>query len=164
MAPGADRLRLCGTLAVRSQRLSQCWYCGPGVRTGAGQLSAGECRVLEGWAGPRPLMLRANRCGSGPVHRIPRMTAWFAVSRQPQPTSQGAAVVGCAGGLRQKSAGCADHCITVITVVPSRRPGRVCDRHPARRSHPWRRGRAAHPRHPDGVFLGALAAMQFIRR
>ena len=37
--------------------------------TGAGQLSAGECRVLEAWAGPRPLMLRANRCGSGPVHR-----------------------------------------------------------------------------------------------
>ncbi len=36
--------------------------------TGAGQLSAGECRVLEGWAGKRPLMLRANRCGSGPVH------------------------------------------------------------------------------------------------
>lgn len=37
--------------------------------TGAGQLSVGECRVLEAWAGPRPLMLRANRCGSGPVHR-----------------------------------------------------------------------------------------------
>ena len=37
--------------------------------TGAGQLSAGECRVLAAWAGPRPLMLRANRCGSGPVHR-----------------------------------------------------------------------------------------------
>ena len=36
--------------------------------TGAGQLSAGECRVLEAWAGPRPLMLRASRCGSGPVH------------------------------------------------------------------------------------------------
>ena len=36
--------------------------------TGAGQLSASECRVLESWAGPRPLMLRANRCGSGPVH------------------------------------------------------------------------------------------------
>ena len=36
--------------------------------TGAGQLSAGECRVLEAWASPRPLMLRANRCGSGPVH------------------------------------------------------------------------------------------------
>ena len=36
--------------------------------TGAGQLSAGECRVLEAWDGPRPLMLRANRCGSGPVH------------------------------------------------------------------------------------------------
>ena len=36
--------------------------------TGAGQLSVGECRVLESWAGPRPLILRANRCGSGPVH------------------------------------------------------------------------------------------------
>ena len=36
--------------------------------TGAGQLSVGECRVLEAWDGPRPLMLRANRCGSGPVH------------------------------------------------------------------------------------------------
>ena len=36
--------------------------------TGAGQLSAGECRVLQAWQGPRPLMLRANRCGSGPVH------------------------------------------------------------------------------------------------
>ena len=39
--------------------------------TGAGQLSACECRVLEAWAGPRPLMLRANRCGSGPVHHHP---------------------------------------------------------------------------------------------
>ena len=37
--------------------------------TGAGQLSVGECRLLEAWAGPRPLMLRANRCGSGSVHR-----------------------------------------------------------------------------------------------
>ena len=36
--------------------------------TGAGQLSVGECRVLEAWTGPRPLMLKANRCGSGPVH------------------------------------------------------------------------------------------------
>jgi L-asparaginase len=36
--------------------------------TGAGQLSAGECGVLEAWAGRRPLILRANRCGSGPVH------------------------------------------------------------------------------------------------
>ena len=36
--------------------------------TGAGQLSVGERRALEAWAGPRPLMLRANRCGSGPVH------------------------------------------------------------------------------------------------
>ena len=40
--------------------------------TGAGQLSVGECRVLEAWDGPRPLMLRANRCGSGPVHRSPK--------------------------------------------------------------------------------------------
>ena len=39
--------------------------------TGAGQLSAGECRVLETWTGSRPLMLRANRCGSGPVYRNP---------------------------------------------------------------------------------------------
>ena len=36
--------------------------------TGAGQLSIGERSALEAWAGPRPLMLRANRCGSGPVH------------------------------------------------------------------------------------------------
>ena len=39
--------------------------------TGAGQLSAGECRVLKAWAGPRPLMLRANRCGSGHLHPNP---------------------------------------------------------------------------------------------
>ena len=37
--------------------------------TGAGQLSDGERRALQDWSGPRPLMLRANRCGSGPVHR-----------------------------------------------------------------------------------------------
>jgi len=36
--------------------------------TGAGQLSAAERSVLEAWQGKRPLMLRANRCGSGPVH------------------------------------------------------------------------------------------------
>ena len=36
--------------------------------TGAGQLSAGERSALEAWSGPRPLMLRANRCGLGPVH------------------------------------------------------------------------------------------------
>ena len=36
--------------------------------TGAGQLSVGERSVLEAWRGKRPLMLRANRCGSGPVH------------------------------------------------------------------------------------------------
>ena len=37
--------------------------------TGAGQLSAAERSALEAWQGQRPLMLRANRCGSGPVHR-----------------------------------------------------------------------------------------------
>ena len=36
--------------------------------TGAGQLSARERSALQAWQGPRPLMLRANRCGSGPVH------------------------------------------------------------------------------------------------
>ncbi|QNJ30193.1 asparaginase [Synechococcus sp. A15-24] len=36
--------------------------------TGAGQLSAAERSVLQAWPGKRPLMLRANRCGSGPVH------------------------------------------------------------------------------------------------
>jgi L-asparaginase len=39
--------------------------------TGAGQLSAAERTALEAWPGKRPLMLRANRCGSGPVHRNP---------------------------------------------------------------------------------------------
>jgi len=37
--------------------------------TGAGQLSVFERCALEDWPGPLPLMLRANRCGSGPVHR-----------------------------------------------------------------------------------------------
>ena len=37
--------------------------------TGAGQLSAAERSALEAWPGKPPLMLRANRCGSGPVHR-----------------------------------------------------------------------------------------------
>ena len=36
--------------------------------TGAGQLSAAERSALEAWPGKRSLMLRANRCGSGPVH------------------------------------------------------------------------------------------------
>ena len=36
--------------------------------TGAGQLSVGERSALEAWPGARPLLLRANRCGSGPVH------------------------------------------------------------------------------------------------
>ena len=55
--------------------------------TGAGQLSDGECRVLEAWAGPRPLMLRANRCGSGPVHSDSddqRLGLLFAGSLNPQ--------------------------------------------------------------------------------
>ena len=37
--------------------------------TGAGQLSAVERIALSQWTGPLPLMLRANRCGTGPVHR-----------------------------------------------------------------------------------------------
>ena len=36
--------------------------------TGAGQLSAKERSALEAWNGPLPLMLRSNRCGSGPVY------------------------------------------------------------------------------------------------
>jgi L-asparaginase len=36
--------------------------------TGAGQLSAAERSALEAWPGKRPLMVRANRCGTGPVH------------------------------------------------------------------------------------------------
>ena len=39
--------------------------------TGAGQLSAGEREALEAWSGPQPLMLRSNRCGSGPVYDTP---------------------------------------------------------------------------------------------
>ncbi len=39
--------------------------------TGAGQLSAAERSALQAWPGKRPLMLRANRCGSGPVHSHP---------------------------------------------------------------------------------------------
>ena len=34
-------------------------------------LAIGERRALEAWAGPRPLMLRSNRCGSGLVHHHP---------------------------------------------------------------------------------------------
>ena len=36
--------------------------------TGAGQLSAGEREAIKSWPGVLPLMLRASRCGSGPVH------------------------------------------------------------------------------------------------
>ena len=39
--------------------------------TGAGQLSAAERSALQAWQETRPLMLRANRCGSGPVHNNP---------------------------------------------------------------------------------------------
>ena len=36
--------------------------------TGAGQLSEGERSALRAWDRPLPLMLRSNRCGSGPVY------------------------------------------------------------------------------------------------
>jgi L-asparaginase len=36
--------------------------------TGAGQLSSGEREAIRTWPGVLPLMVRANRCGSGPVH------------------------------------------------------------------------------------------------
>jgi L-asparaginase len=36
--------------------------------TGAGQLSVGELEAIKSWPGVLPLMLRANRCGRGPVH------------------------------------------------------------------------------------------------
>ena len=36
--------------------------------TGAGQLSEKERSALKAWNGPLPLMLRSNRCGSGPVY------------------------------------------------------------------------------------------------
>ena len=36
--------------------------------TGAGQLCEKERSALEAWNGPLPLMLRSNRCGSGPVY------------------------------------------------------------------------------------------------
>ena len=36
--------------------------------TGSGQLSRSERQALEEWQGALPLMLRSNRCGSGPVH------------------------------------------------------------------------------------------------
>ena len=39
--------------------------------TGAGQLSVVERQALAAWPGSLPLMLRANRCGSGPVYEGP---------------------------------------------------------------------------------------------
>ena len=36
--------------------------------TGAGQLSAGERKAIKAWSGVLPMMLRASRCGSGPVY------------------------------------------------------------------------------------------------
>jgi L-asparaginase len=39
--------------------------------TGAGQLSEMERCALNAWDGPLPLMLRSNRCGSGPVYGDP---------------------------------------------------------------------------------------------
>ena len=64
-----------GCVAPEPLLLSACLNAGVAglvfTGTGAGQLSVGERRALEAWAGPRPLMLRANRCGSGPVHHQP---------------------------------------------------------------------------------------------
>ena len=61
-----------GCVEPESLMLQACLNAGvPGLvltGTGAGQLSVGERSVLEAWRGKRPLMLRANRCGSGPVH------------------------------------------------------------------------------------------------
>ena len=39
--------------------------------TGAGQLSVVERKALAAWPDTLPLMLRANRCGSGPVYEDP---------------------------------------------------------------------------------------------
>ena len=39
--------------------------------TGAGQLSSGERVAIKTWPGVLPLMLRASRCGRGPVHPCP---------------------------------------------------------------------------------------------
>ncbi len=39
--------------------------------TGAGQLSSGEREAIKTWSGVLPLMLRASRCGRGPVHPCP---------------------------------------------------------------------------------------------
>jgi len=61
-----------GCVEPESLMLQACLNAGaPGLvftGTGAGQLSAAERSVLQAWPGKRPLMLRANRCGSGPVH------------------------------------------------------------------------------------------------
>ena len=39
--------------------------------TGAGQLSSREREAIKTWPGVLPLMLRASRCGRGPVHPCP---------------------------------------------------------------------------------------------
>ena len=61
-----------GCVEPESLLLSACLNAGAAglvlTGTGAGQLSAAERSALQAWSGPRPLMLRANRCGSGPVH------------------------------------------------------------------------------------------------
>ena len=60
-----------GCVESESLMLRACLKAGvPGLvltGTGAGQLSAAERSALQAWSGKRPLMLRANRCGSGPV-------------------------------------------------------------------------------------------------
>ena len=64
---------LYGCVEPEALMLTACLHAGvAGVvftGTGAGRLSAGERSVLQAWPGKRPLMLRSNRCGSGPVHR-----------------------------------------------------------------------------------------------
>ncbi len=66
---------LYGCVEPEALMLNACLQAGVGglvfTGTGAGQLSDGERSVLQAWAGKRPLMLRANRCGSGPVHSHP---------------------------------------------------------------------------------------------
>ena len=61
-----------GCVEPEALMLTACLNAGvPGLvftGTGAGQLSATERSALQAWQGERPLMLQANRCGSGPVH------------------------------------------------------------------------------------------------
>ena len=79
-------------------------------------------------------MLRANRCGSGPVHHHSedeRLGLLPAGSLNPQ-KARVMLLLAVLAGWDRNQLQAADHCITVITVVSSRRPGRVCvSAHPA---------------------------------